>query len=240
MPEFEFIHNEHRFSYELQFARRKSIVLRVKPDLSLSIKAPIATSLSWIESLIVKKAQWIVDQQKALQQKQHLAAQSFQHGSTCYYLGQAYTLHIHSGPSKSIQIDCDNIIMQFPALVSAESFLKDWYKTQAKSLFSERLKYCYQSVQHLSLPFPKALRIKHLKSRWGSCSSSQKISLNIELMQYPLACIDYVIIHELCHLKEMNHGPRFYALMDQAMTDWELHRQTLRSLHKTMPSLAAL
>ncbi|MDF2690514.1 MAG: hypothetical protein K0S29_369 [Gammaproteobacteria bacterium] len=239
MQQFEFSHENYRFFCTLQLARRKSIMLRVKPDSSLLIKAPLSTSLQWIESIILKKANWIVTQQKALEQKQLIAKQRFSQGSICYYLGKAYTLQIKQAESESIALQSADLILHSSGLDNIETLLKDWYKAEASQLFLQRLHYCYQLVEQLKLPFPKALRIKALKSRWGSCGLNQKISLNIELIQYPIECIDYVIIHELCHLREMNHGPGFYALMDKAMADWQLHRHNLRIYHKTMPSLLA-
>ncbi|MDF2940878.1 MAG: family metallopeptidase [Gammaproteobacteria bacterium] len=212
-------------------------MLRVNPDLSLSIRAPLFSNVKWIESFIAKKASWIVAQQEILKQKLKIAEQGFGHGSKLYYLGKALQIHIEPDEILSVQIKDDKIYLACSAPNSSEIILKNWYKEEANKLFIERFNYCYQSIQHLKLPAPKKLRIKPLKSRWGSCASNQNISLNLDLIQYPIECIDYVIFHELCHLKEMNHGPGFYALMDQAMANWQTHRQTLRRLHKSTPSL---
>ncbi|MDO8953596.1 MAG: SprT family zinc-dependent metalloprotease [Gammaproteobacteria bacterium] len=237
MQPFEFNHGPYQFSCTLVHARRNSIMLRVMPDLSLLIKAPASTGKKWLNQLILKKAPWIVAQQRIIQNKQTLSNNHLSPGSRCYYLGEAYILDAREAEHESIQFESSSLILHCRDLTQTSDILKTWYKARALELFTERLQTCYDTIQHLALPFPEALRIKSYKSRWGSCGANKKISLNLELIQYPLACIDYVIFHELCHLRELNHGSGFYALMDQSMTDWQMQRHRLRTLHRTMPSI---
>ena len=101
-----------------------------------------------------------------------------------------------------------------------------WYRHQADWLFSERLELCYQLFDGIEpvKPFPE-LRLRKMRSRWGSCSSRGVITLNTMLVQMPVECIDFVVTHELCHLWELNHSPRFYQLLNSVMPQWRLYEQ---------------
>jgi predicted metal-dependent hydrolase len=237
MSAFEFKQGPYNFDCKLKRERRKSISLRIMPDLSVMIKAPYLVSQSYIIELITKKAAWIAAKQALIQNKVKIQEQRFAQGSTCYYLGAAYTLHYKEAEHDAIYLDANTLYLHHQDPSMSHGILTNWYQIQAQALFSERMHQCYKAMHHLTIPAPKQIRIKSLKSRWGSCSSSQNISLNLDLIQYPIECIDYVIFHELCHLRELNHGPRFYALMDEVMADWQRHRQNLRKLHRMMPSL---
>ena len=100
-----------------------------------------------------------------------------------------------------------------------------WYRHQAGRLFAARLSELAGRLPWLADDPP--LRLRRMRRRWGSCSASGVITLNTHLVKAPTALLDYVILHELCHLRELNHGPRFYELMDQALPDWRARRQDL-------------
>jgi len=107
--------------------------------------------------------------------------------------------------------------------------LDGWYDKQAQRVFRERLVATFPRFQPLGIPQPK-LTIKPLLARWGSCTAAGAISLNLKLIQVPKTCIDYVIIHELCHLIEHNHSGRFYRLLDRMLPDWAERRRRLNEL----------
>jgi predicted metal-dependent hydrolase len=113
-----------------------------------------------------------------------------------------------------------------------ESLMQQWYKEHAISIFEEHLQKCiHQSKSILELSqVAITLKIRPMKSRWGSCNNQGKINLNLELIKAPLDCIDYVIMHELCHLKEMNHSKKFWQLLSQSMPDWERRKAKLSKL----------
>ena len=101
-----------------------------------------------------------------------------------------------------------------------------WQRKQARRVFYERMQAMLPRFAPLSLAEPE-LVIKPLKSRWGSCTHDGKITLNLALIKMPKACIEYVIVHELCHLVEHNHGKRYFALLERVMPDWEGRRQAV-------------
>jgi predicted metal-dependent hydrolase len=107
-----------------------------------------------------------------------------------------------------------------------------WYRRHARRVFEERLKACYPRVESMGIPYPD-LAMRTMKSRWGSCSAAGRMTLNLKLIQVPRSMIDYVILHELCHLKEHNHSPAFYALLDRVLPDWRERRERLNQLELT-------
>jgi predicted SprT family Zn-dependent metalloprotease len=105
----------------------------------------------------------------------------------------------------------------------AERLIADWYQRQAAQIFSQRLTVCFERVRAWGVAYP-TLRVRRMKTRWGSCTGHGAITLNSRLVELPVDLIDYVILHELCHLREMNHGPRFYALLEGVCPTWKAQR----------------
>ena len=109
-----------------------------------------------------------------------------------------------------------------------KELLTEWYRRQARRIFQERLDACFAKVRFLELDYPE-LTLRQMETRWGSCTPEGTIILNLRLIQVPKLYIDYVIIHELCHLKEHHHGRRFYELLNRVMPDWQSKREKLNT-----------
>jgi predicted metal-dependent hydrolase len=103
-----------------------------------------------------------------------------------------------------------------------------WYRERACQVFAHRLAVLRRDPRIAALGRPGTLGVRRMRRRWGSCFRDGRITLNIELLAEPLPLVDYVIVHELCHLREHNHSPRFYRLMDEVMPDWRTRREALR------------
>src|SRR5690606_2822925 len=137
-------------------------------------------------------------------------------GETHYYLGRRYRLKVIQDDFECVKFNRGRIFLYVSKLHSWHDkydLMKDWYRTRAKFIFRERLNMCYQRVQNLDIPFPE-MQIRSMKSQWGSCTPAGKIILNPKLIKLPKKLIDYVIVHELCHLKEHNHSKSFYQLLE--------------------------
>ena len=104
--------------------------------------------------------------------------------------------------------------------------LEEWYKEKARRKFNECLDRCWPYVEKFSSVKPR-LQIKHMQKRWGSFSANGRLTLNTDLIRAPRECIDYVVVHELSHLRYDNHGTEFYKFLDKVMPDWEKRKHRL-------------
>ena len=111
---------------------------------------------------------------------------------------------------------------------SIKHLLNSWYRQQCLRVFSERIEAWYPRFERYAIQRPRVF-IRQMRSQWGSCTESGKMTLNLKLIQVPRQFIDYVIVHELCHLIEHNHSTAFYALLTRIMPDWKGQREKLNS-----------
>jgi predicted metal-dependent hydrolase len=110
---------------------------------------------------------------------------------------------------------------------SVSRLLQDWYLQHAKILFAARLSYWISESRPLAVPEIPTLIVRKMARRWGSCTKRGTITLNVDLIKVPRTFIDYVIVHELCHLRVHSHSPAFYRLLTRAMPDWRQRKERL-------------
>lgn len=218
--------------FHLSFAQRKTVAIEVHPDLQVTIIAPEGSEPAAIEDLIRKRARWILRQQ---QQFSTYAPQeiprAYVSGESYRYLGRQYRLKVLEGQQVSVKQGKGLIYVTVSDkhdTKHVQIVLEKWYRDNARYIFNARLKECYPRIERLGVPFPP-LALRSMRTRWGSCSRSGRIILNPRLVQTPLDCIDYVILHELCHLKEHNHSKQYYQLLNQALPDWQERRRKLNA-----------
>src|SRR6266487_266596 len=216
--------------YSVSFAKRKTAAVAVHPDLQVIITAPEGCEAATIEALIRKRATWILRQQQQFAiYAPPETPRAYVSGESYRYLGRQYRLKVLEGQLEDVRQERSLIYVMVPDRSNAkqvQNVLEQWYRNNAKRIFYERLEVCYPRIKRLGIAYPP-LAIRFMKTRWGSCSLSGLITLNPRLVQTPLDCIDYVLIHELCHLKEHNHSKQYYQLLDQTLPDWRERRQKL-------------
>lgn len=217
--------------YELAYARRKTLAISVEPDLRVTVAAPTGTDLAVIEERLRQRAPWILRQRRDLEQYlPTVPPRKFVSGETHRYLGRAYRLRIEERRPESVKVSGGFILINAadksdPGRVA--DLLDAWYRRQARRVFRERLREVLPRFVQAGITREPELEIRLLHARWGSCSHSGVVTLNLKLIQVQKVYIDYVIAHELCHLVEHNHGKRFHALMDKMMPDWRERRREL-------------
>ena len=217
--------------YELIFSRRKTLGIHVYPDTRVIVRAPLNTDLRFIEEHLHTRAAWILKHQQQFRQtppSPPVEPQSVT-GATVRYLGEGYTLRIETSQRQRVQLGGGEIIVSVRDATDTDhvaALLNRWLRVQAERVFAERLTACFPRVAAWGIAFPP-LKIRDMKTRWGSCSSKGNVSLNLRLIHQPVELIDYVVLHELCHLKELNHSPRFWKLMDRVLPDWRDRRKRL-------------
>ena len=206
------------------------MALHVLEDARVEVRVPKWLAKREIDKFVDERSEWV--QQQRNKRLQKIAQRpGFTHGERQPYLGENFLLHIQKANRNSIVFTDHsiNIAAREPDdSHSIQAILREGYRAQAKPLFAARIKHYFEKM-HLACPQPE-LKVRAMKRRWGSCSSKGIITLNLELMKYPLSCIDYVVVHELCHLLEMNHSPRFYRHLAKTMPDWRQREQLLERI----------
>jgi predicted metal-dependent hydrolase len=220
-----------QLSYDLRRSDRKTLAISVYPDGRVVVIAPHHTELHQIEAKIGKRFGWIERSQREFEQlPQAPSDRQWVAGETHLYLGRQYQLKVEIGEpiSAKLQGSCFHVLV--PNQKDPDSIravMESWYRDRANYIFKQRLNRCLRT----SKPFLGLDRVnpivRKMKNRWGSCTPTGRIILNLDLIQVPIQCIDYIIMHELCHLAVMNHSSKFWQLLSQCMPDWEKRRQTL-------------
>jgi predicted metal-dependent hydrolase len=234
-PELCFELDGRRLTCRLLRARRRTYALRVVADGVLELRLPQRLPARLVPDILHRHRRWIAGQ---LQRRaQPPAAPDFGPGSAQRYLGDSYPLRLASG-RRQVQLHDGALQVTVPAPHDAAAVsvaLDGWYRAQAQALLPPRLAALAAALPWSAgraLPPPRLVR---LRSRWGSCAADGRITLNVGLVLLAPALIDYVLLHELCHLRELNHGPRFYALLAAALPEHRERQAALRGLRPWQP-----
>jgi predicted metal-dependent hydrolase len=219
--------------YRYCFAQRKTLGISVHPDTSVTVKAPLGSSLETIQQFVLKRAGWISRSRRDFEQ--YLPTQPprrYISGESHRYLGRQYRLKVEQGDVRSVKCLRGYLWVTSttePTPGQTEELLESWYRDHAQVIFSERLKVCHRRTVQEGIPFPDLI-IRKMSNRWGSFSAAGRITLNLELIKAPKECIDYVILHELCHFRVKHHGPTFWKLMERLLPDYDERRTKLNLL----------
>ncbi len=217
-------------NYKLIKAKRKTMVITVYPNKEVVVKVPEGKTENEINDKLNKKAAWITKQLKYFDSLPPIPeARKFVSGETHRYLGKQYRLKILKADSKQVVLKGGYIYISLPDTTDKkgiEKLLKRWYRTHAKKRFENYLSESFMGMKKYGIPYPN-LVIREMKTCWGSCNKSGKITLNLNLIKHSSLCIHYVIVHELCHLKYHNHSRDFYKLLKKVIPDWERRKYKL-------------
>ncbi len=200
------------------------ILIKVHPDCRIEVAAPAQVDDSEVLAAVKKRGRWIYQQLRDFrQQSAYITPRQYISGESHYYLGKQYLLKVLEDPNAMPQVKLLRgkleVTLRQKSAVKVQQLLNDWYKVRAKEVFAKRLEAMLE--QTLWVVERPPLRILTMQTQWGSCSPQGRLTLNPHLVKAPRECIDYVILHELCHLAEHNHSERFYRLLHQVMPTWE-------------------
>ena len=203
---------------------QSKILIKVHPDCRVIVSASENASDDAVLSAVRKRGRWIYEQLRDFcKQQEFITPRQYISGESHYYLGKQYLLKVIEAPAQiqSVKLLRGRIEVSVRTKSSdkVHALLSDWYKTRAKDVFAKRLEAMLEHTLWINERPP--LRILSMQTQWGSCSPNGRITLNPHLVKAPRECIDYVILHELCHIAEHNHSERFYRLMNQVMPQWE-------------------
>lgn len=209
---------------------RRTLGIEVHPDGGVIVRAPHDCSEDVIHERMRRRASWISRQiedfaryQPRTPQRQYLSGESHR------YLGRQYRLKVVPSGESAVRLSRGEMLVTIagtatPARVRSQ--LERWYRLRARQLFTEILDASITRFRRIDRP---RLIVRSMQSRWGSLSAAGSMTLNVRLAQAPRACIEYVIVHELCHALYRDHDKRFYRLLESMMPDWKKRKERLET-----------
>ncbi len=222
---------QRKILYSLTQKARKTVRIQVLPDSTVQVTAPLGLSTEDVAKTVRHKAPWIVKQLRFFEQFHPLTPpRLYRSGETHRYLGRQYRLKLHQGET-SIRLVAGFFEITLPDLTpeAIEQALTDWYRQRAEVYFRRMITNALTHFGSYALPVPE-LKLRKMPTRWGSCTTSGTIYLHPDLIKAVGSCIEYVIVHELCHLVHRHHNRDFYGLLDRVLPDWPRRKQTLERM----------
>ncbi len=205
-------------------SRRRTIALVITRDARLVVRAPLQMTMAEIEALVEKKRSWITKKLQQSQQRQDLHRMNpFRDGELFRYKGKQYPLMIVAG-ERSIRLNDNHILFPERYMAQPERAMIYWYAHEALRTVAELVKHYTDTYgfHHTGITVTGA------RTRWGSCSPSNRLCFSWRLILTPETVIDYVVVHELCHTVEKNHSARFWNKVGAILPDYKARKQLLK------------
>ncbi|SPF42900.1 conserved hypothetical protein [Syntrophobacter sp. SbD1] len=220
------------FNYHVRkSARRKTLAITVHPDNRVIVAAPATYPQKDIQEFVQKKSDWVRKIIAAnLQRVQQVQVKRFETGEEILYLGKKYILRVQWGLSPRVTLEDGHICVRLPAQGTASEpsqvkrYLLEWYLARALARVKEKIPLYARRIG----VNPGFVAIKSMKSRWGSCSIHGRISLAWNIIMAPEQILDYLIVHELCHMVHHNHSAEYWGLVESIIPDHRERRKWLR------------
>ncbi|MDO8291741.1 MAG: SprT family zinc-dependent metalloprotease [Gallionella sp.] len=215
-------------SYTLKRStRRRSIGLRID-DRGLTVCVPMRASEKWLHSVLQEKAVWVVEKLDGWRTRKP-AEVRWADGETIPYKGELLTLRVaqslFAGPAHRHGSELRVFAVNGDAVAHIEQAVRCWYRREAEQLFAERVAH-YARMLDVA---PRAIKLSAAKTQWGSCTAQGSVRLNVQLIKLPQHLTDYVVVHELAHLREMNHSAAFWRVVESACSDYARLRKELKA-----------
>lgn len=205
--------------------KRKTIAIVVHADGRVIVRAPLNANKKQIEAFVASKIDWIEKHRTRIQElKPQKAPRQFTEGESFLYLGRLYSLAVKPFLPEGLTWTNSGFIVRQDLYASASDLFVRWYQHKAHQIITERVSW-YARLYNFQ---PAKIRISSARTRWGSCSSRGTLSFTWRLVMAPIEIIDYVVVHELSHLIERNHGPNFWREVEKIVPDYKQKRDWLK------------
>lgn len=218
-----FQYGGHKYSFNVNkcLLEAEKVKIHVNPDGSIDVDAPKSADDMTVLKAVKKRARWIHNHVGSFKEGlSQVLAREYISGETIFYLGKRYQLKVVEDELTEAVLKNGKLYIKACENIQQRKVCVDnWHRAKAKQYFSKRLEVILSKLSWVQKTPPLTLRL--MKTQWGSCSVKGNIMLNPQLIKAPAECIDYVILHELCHLKEHNHSPEFYKLLSTHMPEWK-------------------
>ncbi len=205
--------------------RRKTVSLQVTRE-GVVLRCPHGIPLAQLEAWVTQKQDWIRRKQEELAARPWPPVRRFADGDEISYLGNPLVLR---RDQSRLGIELEERIVWVPDIGDAQilrGLIKDWYKAEASRVIPERVE-VYRA--ELGVPMPPVL-IRDPRQRWGSCNAKGELRFNWRLIMAPLPILDYVVVHELCHLRHLNHSAQFWGCVGSLLPDYKARRRWLKQI----------
>lgn len=228
----EFIFGTFVYEYQLIKQDRKTLSLTVTPDLRIIVKCPTGTDAERIENFLQKKWFWLEKQlsffkkyQRKIYEKEYVSGEGY------LYLGKQYKLMVKRSSEDKVSMTKGLLMVYTSKGVQdgrhTKKLLDKWYEDKVERVFHERFELMQVKFDYKKMP---PLMIREMKKRWGSFLNNDTVILNPKLIHTSRECIDYVIVHELCHMKYRNHNKLFYKFLKKKFPKWEKVKDKLETI----------
>lgn len=222
-------YGKQKIEFELQYSKRKTIGVKIQPDCSVFVVAPLEISLEKIKEALLKKARWICKQKSYfLNFDTTEITYKIKSGYSVLYLGRQYKLVVEKSNKEDVTYKGNLFLITVKNKERAQVVFEQWLRQKAHNKISEIAK---PVIKKFSERFdaPKDIYFQDMPTRWGSCTVKNKLIFNPKLIHTPKRCIEYVIMHELCHTVHKHHNQNFFNLLTLMMPDWENRKEKLDS-----------
>ena len=217
--------------FDVEFRNRKTMSISVEPPKSITVMAPLDTNEEEIREAVKLKGAWIVQKLfefRNIESKR--VNREFVNGESFMYLGRNYSLQIHIDETLQNNSSVKLFRGKFHVYVKEkdDELIKEgmeaWYREKTEEQVKKRIKY----YQKFFSKKPTAIKVKEQKKRWASCTSNDELLFNWRCVMAKSTALDYIVVHEMCHMYYMNHSQEFWDLVASVMTDYELRKEWLR------------
>ena len=204
-------------------SQRRTIALEVTPRATLIVRAPRRVSAEYIAAMIREKSAWILKKMEEVRERPQAPVRTYAEGDLFWFLGRVYPLQYADDPGVGI-VRTDRLLVPRTDPAVLRHRIEAWYRQEAATEIRSRCMYFSMMTGYS----PATLRITGARQRWGSCTSRGGLNFSWRLIQAPLGIVDYVIVHELVHLRQHDHSKKFWAKVEALMPDYERRRAWLR------------
>jgi predicted metal-dependent hydrolase len=233
MPQITF--GSEVFEYEVIRKKRKTISIQITPEGMVKVSSPFGVDDKAIQDILYKKASWIISNLKSIKEVNKTSKEKhYVSGELIQFLGNNYRLEVYEDKSlKGIKVSLaenhfevriNPDIYEDKREIFVKGALEEWLKQKARIIFEERTRYY---CEKLNLKY-NVIRIKEQKTLWGSCSSKGNLNYNWRLVMAPPSVLDYLVVHEVCHLKHRDHSKRYWDFVECVMPDYVDKRKWLK------------
>jgi predicted metal-dependent hydrolase len=208
--------------------KRRSIGLRIDHR-GLTVSMPLRASEKWLDTVLQEKAQWVVEKLDGWQERAPVET-NWAEGESLDYLGEQLTLRVETGlfstPTQQRENELWVFVKNDHEPHKIEQAVTRWYQQEALTLFKQRVDH-YAPLLNVS---PRTVKLSNAKTQWGCCTARGTVHLNLQLVKLPMHLIDYVVTHELAHLREMNHSAAFWQEVESVCPDYLMRRAELKAI----------